>query len=143
MDARHAANFVIWKGSTWEMAILFCWQFVLLFVLEDTGLGGKKRGKLYRYKEIFFGAKILAMIRHIYFQLCGAHFYIQRSTSSVPPKRNNLTTFYNILQHFTTFYNIHTTFTTFYNIHTTFTTFYNILQHFTTLPMEMCDVPRR
>jgi hypothetical protein len=71
-------------------------------------------------KEIFFGAKILAMIRHIYFQSCGAHFCIQRSTSSVPPKRSNLTTFYNILQHFTTFY----------NIHTTFTTFYNILQHY-------------
>jgi hypothetical protein len=93
---------------------------------EDTGLGGKKWGKLYRYKEIFFGTKILAMIRHVYFQSCGAHFYIQRSTSSVPPKRNNLThftTFYNILQHFTTF-------ATFYNIHTTFTTFYNILQHY-------------
>jgi hypothetical protein len=25
--------------------------------LEDTGLGGKKQGKLYWYKEIFFGAK--------------------------------------------------------------------------------------
>ncbi len=77
---------------------------------------GEKSGELYRYKEIFFGAKILAMIRHIYFQSCGcgAHFY-----SSVPPKRNNLTTLYNILQHLqhsTTYIQHLQHFTTFYNI---------------------------
>jgi len=34
---------------------------------EDTGLGGgKKAGKVVNIKEIFFGAKILAMIRHIF-----------------------------------------------------------------------------
>jgi hypothetical protein len=88
-------------------------------------IGGKKAGKVVSVqRNIFWREK--AMIRHVYFQSCGAHFYIQRSTSSVPPKRNNLTTFYNILQHFTIFYNIYNI----YNIHTTFTTFYNILQHY-------------
>jgi hypothetical protein len=98
---------------------------VLVWCQEDTGLGGKKRGKLYRYKEIFFGAKILVMIRHIYFQSCGAHFYRDQLLVSRRKETTlqHLTTFYNILQHFTLF-------TTFYNIHTTFTTFYNIFQHY-------------
>ncbi len=80
----HVICYVVLLGGSMTLAphIVLC--ALHTHALEDTGLGGEKRGKLYRYKEIFFGAKILAMIRHTYFQLCGAHFYIQRSISSVP-----------------------------------------------------------
>ncbi len=47
----------------------------LRFLQEDTGSGGKGGGKLYATRN-FFGAKISAMIRHM-FQLCGTFFYIR------------------------------------------------------------------
>ena len=104
--------------------------------LEDTGMGGGKWGKLYWHKEIFWRKKILAMIRHS-FQSCGAHFYIQRSTSSVPPNETTLQHLTVILQHLTVFVRTlqhFTAFTAFYSIlqHlTVFVRLYSILQHFT------------
>ncbi len=92
---------------------------------EDTGLGGNKRGKLYRYKEIFFGAKRQWSDIYIFSRVELTSTYRDQLLVSHQKETTlqHFTTFYNILQHVTTF-------TTFYNIHTTFTTFYNILQHY-------------
>jgi hypothetical protein len=83
-----------WAGGAFFPVVLLC-QFS---VLEDTGLGVEKRGMLYRYKEIFFGAKILAMSRHIFSRVELTSTYRDQLLVS---HRKETT-----LQHCTTFYNI-------------------------------------